>query len=133
MAFTITNVVTHGIPYIALIWIYGRKQTLRGSDQTLMGKVKLRHVFSVRCLPVFIGTLLILAYLEEGLWDGLVWREHLSLFSGFAALPRMEDPATLSWLVPLLTLPQVTHYALDAFIWRMRGPKSKWQGVVFQN
>ncbi len=133
MAFTVTNVVSHGIPYMTLIWIYGRKQAQRVPDQDVIGKVKLTHVFSLRFLPFFIGILLILAYLEEGLWDAFVWREHSSLFSGFATLPKVDDPATLSWLIPLLVLPQVTHYVLDAFIWRMRGPKSGWQRVVFQH
>lgn len=133
MAFTVTNVVSHGIPYMALIWVYGRRQALRLPGQGVLGRLKLRHVFSPRFLPLFVGSLLILAYLEEGLWDGLVWREHLSLFSGFAALPKIDDPATLSWLVPLLVLPQATHYVLDAFIWRLRGPTSGWRRIVFQH
>ncbi len=73
------------------------------------------------------------AYLEEGLWDGLVWREHGAVFGWFQALPDVSRAAWLAWLVPLLALPQSTHYVLDGFIWRRgtsgrvapgaRGPK----------
>jgi hypothetical protein len=103
LAFTLTNVVSHGVPYIALVWISRR-----------------RSLFSWRFLPLYLGSLLLFAFLEEGLWDGLVWRERLSFFKAFGALPRIDDPATLAWLVPLLALPQITHYVLDGFIWRVR-------------
>ncbi|MCC6273443.1 MAG: hypothetical protein IT572_08250 [Deltaproteobacteria bacterium] len=32
----------------------------------------------------------------------------------------------LAILVPLLALPQATHYVLDGFIWRMRGGDLEW-------
>jgi hypothetical protein len=32
----------------------------------------------------------------------------------------VAEPALLMWLVPLLALPQSTHYVLDGFIWRRR-------------
>jgi hypothetical protein len=55
---------------------------------------------------------------EEGLWDGLVWREHGTVFGWFAHLPTVGSSALLRWVVPLLALPQATHYVLDGFIWR---------------
>ena len=68
-------------------------------------------------LPL-LGLIGLLAYLEEGVWDGLVWREHGRVFGWFQSLPTVADPAVLAWLVPLLALPQATHYVLDGFIWR---------------
>jgi hypothetical protein len=63
-----------------------------------------------------------LAWVEEGAWDFLVWREHAAAFFGLSALP---DPglgaAALALAVPFLALPQSTHYVLDAWIWRMDG------------
>lgn len=106
-AFTITNVVAHGIPYMALIWSWGRKKEARP--------------FTVSWgIPVFLLSLLFLAVLEESLWAGLVWREHLNFFSWSDSLPAIKDKDTLSLVVPLLTLPQATHYFLDGFIWKSR-------------
>ncbi|UOR06535.1 hypothetical protein MUN82_05425 [Hymenobacter aerilatus] len=69
-------------------------------------------------ITLFLGVIALLAYAEEGLWDGLVWREHGSVFGWFQQLPAVADPLTLTLLVPLLALPQMTHYVLDGFIWR---------------
>lgn len=133
MAFTVTNVVSHGVPYLGLIWLYGRRQSLKIPHQAVLGDLKLGSLFSIRFVPVFIGALLVLAFFEEGLWNGLVWRERLSVFPGFAALPKIEDHVVLACLIPLLALPQLTHYVLDGFIWRMKGPESKWQRFVFRS
>jgi hypothetical protein len=66
-------------------------------------------------LAIVVG----LAYAEEGLWDGFVWREHPELFNMFSGLPAL-DGRWLTFAVPTLILPQLTHYVLDAFIWRLR-------------
>ena len=56
-------------------------------------------------------TLLGLALMEEALWELAVWGEHFS--------DEFLLDATWLWLVvPLLALPQLTHYVLDGFIWR---------------
>ncbi|MFM2376544.1 MAG: hypothetical protein RLZZ165_1641 [Bacteroidota bacterium] len=119
LAFTATNVVSHGLPYIAMVWMYGRKKhvsaPLRPAPNPWM-----KFGFRLAFLPVFLGLLLALAYLEEGLWDGLVWRDHEGLFPWADALPFLRDAATLSVVVPLLSLPQVTHYIVDGFIWKLR-------------
>jgi uncharacterized membrane protein YgdD (TMEM256/DUF423 family) len=107
VAFTMLNVVAHGIPYMALIWVTSRPQTgLWASLLRSYGVV------------LFLGLLVGLAYLEEGLWDGLVWREHTTVFGAFQHLPTIQPATWLAWLVPLLSLPQSTHYVLDGFIWR---------------
>ena len=64
-----------------------------------------------------IVPLLVAAWLEEWGWDRLVWHERAALFPGPALLP---GPEALALLVPLLALPQATHYVLDAWIWRVR-------------
>jgi hypothetical protein len=40
-------------------------------------------------------------------------------------------PHVLAWLVPLLAVPQATHYILDAFIWRMHTEGTAWREVLF--
>lgn len=111
MTFTAVNVVSHGIPYMALIWAYGRQ---KGG-----GVVWFRQA----AIPLFVGLLVVLAYVEEGLWDAMVWYDHPQFFSWASGLPLLHDVAALSLLVPLLSVPQVTHYVLDGFIWRLRQDK----------
>ncbi|RIV20604.1 hypothetical protein DYU11_21410 [Fibrisoma montanum] len=113
LAFTMLNVVSHGIPYMALIWISDRP----GVSSAKRTAVRFR-VLAGRTWVVFVGVLVILAYLEEGLWDGFIWREHTAVFGWFQALPAVTDHQVLALLVPLLALPQMTHYVLDGFIWR---------------
>jgi hypothetical protein len=107
LAFTLLNVVSHGVPYLALVW--SRRPTAAAGRGGWAG----RHG-----LALFLGAIVVFAFLEEGLWDGLVWREHGAVFGWFQSLPTVAEPALLMWLVPLLALPQSTHYVLDGFIWR---------------
>ncbi|OLE97463.1 MAG: hypothetical protein AUG75_08005 [Cyanobacteria bacterium 13_1_20CM_4_61_6] len=64
---------------------------------------------------MFLATLWLLAYAEELLWDRGVWHERAWLFGA------AWDWSSLKvFLVPLLALPQATHYVLDGFVWRRR-------------
>lgn len=114
MAFTTLNVISHGIPYMALIWFFEKKNYRKEKRRT--GQLQ-RVTFGKYGMLVFILTILLLAYLEEGLWDGFIWKEHTHVFSLFSDLPQIEGNL-LTLLIPLLALPQSTHYVLDGFIWR---------------
>lgn len=117
MAFTTLNVISHGIPYMALIWFFERKN----HQQVKPGKNMLVQVtFGKYGILVFMLILILLAYVEEGLWDGFVWKEHTNVFSIFSSLPKVMDLNVLALLIPLLALPQSTHYVLDGFIWRKK-------------
>ncbi|MBI5201677.1 MAG: hypothetical protein HY925_08845 [Elusimicrobia bacterium] len=113
VAFTVTNVLAHGLPYFALVWAHGRKRWANESG----------WVAAVHCpagIAGFLLVLLALAYCEEALWDAFIWHEHGRLFGGLMLAPDLPK-AIASLLVPLLTVPQATHYALDAWIWRLDG------------
>ena len=111
-AFTVTNVVAHGVPYMALVWLYGNRKWSRSGSWR-------RLVHRPAAVGLFVGSLLALAYLEEGLWDWMVWHEHAGIFGG---IPALDAPkALLILVVPLLTVPQATHYILDAWIWKFDG------------
>lgn len=123
MAFTTLNVVSHGIPYMALIWIT-EQQRLR--DKTINEQSLVKAIFKPYTgVIIFVLGLVMLAYLEEGLWDGLIWREHTSVFQVFKNLPLIQDSFALALLVPLLSLPQSTHYILDGFIWKRTGQEHR--------
>jgi len=119
LSFTITNVITHGIPYIALVWLFGFRESHKEEKLIAFANIDYKYFFSRQTIPLFFFLLLLLAYLEEGLWAGIVWRERLEFFNLFAWLPEIQNHDTLSLIVPLLTLPQLTHYILDGFIWKI--------------
>jgi hypothetical protein len=132
LIFTATNVISHGIPYMALVWISGRRASELQPDLPVVSRLSHQRFFSMAWVPLFILLLGGFAYLEEGLWDGLVWQEHTDIFALFALLPRVSDSETLTWLVPLLALPQATHYVLDGFIWRMKTGQSNWSAQLLE-
>jgi hypothetical protein len=134
LVFTATNVIAHGIPYMALIWLFGYNQTrLEGKHQNNFILPWLKSLFSWKAWPLFVFILFVIAYFEEGVWDGLIWRDHTGLFSPFRLLPVVSAEYTLVWLVPFLALPQITHYILDAFIWRLHTKETNWKQVLFHN
>jgi hypothetical protein len=105
-AFTVTNVIIHGVPYFALVYFYARsrRETAPRFYQTLSSN-----------WIVFLATLWALAYVEEIFWHRGVWHERNWLFGA--------DFDTENWkmyLVPLLAVPQLTHYVLDGFVWRRK-------------
>ena len=107
-AFTVMNVLLHGVPYFALLFRYARGRLAEGGYGGLAPLVR-------SGLPGFLGVLFVLALGEELLWDWLVWHERSSLFGESALVPPAD---LLALVVPLLALPQATHYLLDAFIWK---------------
>ncbi|BDC50135.1 hypothetical protein F183_A24510 [Bryobacterales bacterium F-183] len=113
LAFTATNVVAHGVPYMALVWMYQKKQQPAA------------RWFRPMWIPVFAGVAIAFAYFEEGIWDALVWRDHGMFYTWLAWVPKLTEPAILSIVVPLLALPQATHYVLDGFIWKVRDMRAE--------
>jgi len=111
--FTVTNVFIHGIPYLVLVYMYARNagreaESARGpSARMLRGKL--------RGVVVFLATLWVVAYVEELLWDRTIWHDREWLFGGAIDV---GDLALV--IVPLLAMPQLAHYVLDAFLWRRR-------------
>jgi hypothetical protein len=103
--FTVTNVLIHGIPYFALVYFTrdaGSASSARGS--------------TLARVATFLGALWFIAYVEEMLWDRAVWQDHPWLFGA----PWSVSEGVKRLLVPLLALPQLTHYILDGFVWRRR-------------
>ncbi|WP_449401592.1 hypothetical protein [Chryseobacterium wanjuense] len=105
LVFTFLNVISHGIPYVALIYIREIKQ----KETTKHNKFSIFQ--STLGIFLFIAVIFGFAFFEEFLWEILVWNEHFSL----------NLNVSINWfqfLVPLLVVPQLTHYLLDGFIWR---------------
>jgi hypothetical protein len=121
-AFTAANVLVHGIPYMAFSNRYGR---VRWASRAATGEVAeasalgraLAWTFAPGRFAAFVAALAALALAEEWLWDGAVWRDHAALF----AFPDVDLSAWHALIVPLLALPQATHYVLDRYLWRLDG------------
>jgi len=107
LAFTVMNVTLHGVPYLVFLFRYARGRAAETDE--------VRVSWQGMGVGAFLGLLLALAFAEEFLWDTFVWRERPELF-GDAGLEL--GAVALSIVVPLLSLPQVTHYVLDAMVWR---------------
>lgn len=107
-AFTVTNVITHGIPYMVLVFWYQQKQLAE-----YQGRAPGKRIPS---LATFLGVIWILAFVEEMLWDCGVWHERSWLFG---ASWQLDGGHAL--FVSMLAVPQITHYVLDGFIWRRKG------------
>jgi len=119
MTFTLLNVVSHGIPYMALIWIDGRKRINQQQEKTF-----LQIIFSKYGWTLFLAIIFILAYFEEALWNVFVWKEGQTIFTYFK--PINIDKSVLNIIVPLLALPQIAHYLIDGFIWKIKEDNFKW-------
>lgn len=107
LIFTMLNVVSHGIPYMALIYL----NEIDTKPESELGR--LRYLKAYKGLLIFVAFLILIAFTEEYLWEILVWNEQFTRayfdVSGWQFL-----------LVPLLTVPQFTHYILDGFIWKSK-------------
>ena len=77
----------------------------------------LAWAFAPGRFAAFVAALAALAFAEEWLWDGAVWRDHPALF----AFPDVDVSAWHALIVPQLALPQATHYDLDRYLWRLDG------------
>lgn len=113
-AFTVTNVVAHGVPYMVMSY--------RVTRSVPFGSALLN-----RSGLAYLCALVSLALAEEWLWDASVWHEHAALFPALAA---MSAGALESILVPLLALPQIVHYVLDAYLWRLDGSNPGLQAAL---
>lgn len=101
LTFSLTNILAHGIPYMALVKAKERPQ--------------LRPVF--KRLSVFVLIVIGLAYVEELLWNEMIWQNSSHVFfpNWNLRLPLKELGMIF---VALLAVPQITHYCLDGFIWK---------------
>lgn len=126
MAYTLLNVVSHGIPYMALVWLHGKKTHSKPAS----GNAFLKAVFSTYGVVVFVGLIFLFAFVEEGLWNVAVWKEHGSVFGDRQWTRGAVTDQLLTLIIPLLAVPQLTHYVLDGFIWKIKNEEFKWSSEV---
>ncbi len=114
LIFTSINVVSHGVPYMALVYLKAKK---RSKQRNVFSNV-LQSIFQVRIsIFIFCALLFVLAFFEELLWDALVWRDHYAFFGWLSGTVSLDQESWM-FIVPILSVPQLTHYVLDGFIWK---------------
>jgi hypothetical protein len=117
IAFTLTNTLTHGIPYLVAVYWYGwvrrESRSLEPPVTSSGARAGACGWFHLTTAVRFLAICWLLAFVEELLWHRHTLHRRAWLFGqGADAGPwRM-------WLVPLLALPQWCHYILDGFLWR---------------
>lgn len=109
LVFTVTNVVAHGVPYLALILFYQQRKF----------QLKSRRIRKLKYVLMVLAGVFLLALGEEYFWDLFVNKENGAFFAAF--LPYFDTVPALHWQVlatAILSVPQITHYIVDGFIWK---------------
>ena len=79
---------------------------------------------------VIVFGAIFLGFTEEYLWDFLINQEKAQLFLPLFEYPNLS-PITQAFFLALLTLPQVVHYVLDGFIWKINS-KNPQLNILFK-
>ena len=112
LIFTVFNVISHGVPYMALIFF-------KEVEPSNVAHKKLQKYLNKQTFITFVLLLLLIAFIEEYIWEVTVWEEHFSLNPSFY----FPEAWHFIW-IPLLALPQLTHYIWDGFIWKTKKTRS---------
>lgn len=126
--FSLTNVVAHGVPYIALIVFYvERKKKVKNQ-----GQISFKFLQVLARVSLMILIILFLAFGEEFFWDMWLNREKQVLFNSFLAYPMavFQSDFAKAFAFALLSIPQVSHYIIDGYIWK-NTPQNPYLKQVF--
>ena len=104
------------MPYIALVFFYvQRKSGIKGDSSGPQSR------FQIAANVAFmLSVILFLAFGEEYLWDLFLYQERGALFESLFSYPIhvLRSPGAQALALAVLSVPQVTHYVLDGFIWK---------------
>lgn len=109
----------HGLPFLMLVWHRMRARWREVDARPSRPLPLVARLARGRRWVLFYALLFAVAAVEELLWDGVVWRTYLPSATGLS-LPELSAVALSLW-VALLSLPQVVHYVLDGFLWKLDG------------
>lgn len=120
VAFSLTNVVAHGIPYLTLIFVYVERKKMIKKTNLDISLMKI--TFNILAMLLIV---LLLALTEEYFWDLWLNRQKTDFFGQFLGypMPLLQNPIFQAAALALLSIPQVSHYIIDGYIWK-GGPKN---------
>lgn len=105
----------HGVPFFAIIWLYSKNKYL---DQYKVYP-NISKIFQSKSIIIFVGVVFLPALIEEFFWDQLIWHIYLPESSWITVNYQLK-----ALFIALLSLPQIIHYWLDMFIWKMDEKKN---------
>ncbi|MEQ6118855.1 hypothetical protein [Reichenbachiella sp. MALMAid0571] len=113
LVFTLTNVVAHGLPYMALVFFYVEKKR----EMKFSKAPYFENFYRVGFMVIAV---LVLAFGEEYFWDMWLYQDNTAFFQTLLKYPMkmVQDPMVQALVLALLSVPQATHYVLDGFIWK---------------
>jgi len=106
----------HGIPFMGLLWFRCNR---RWEGVEAPSSPALAWLSQRRNVLLWFGLLVALALGEELLWDRFVWGVYLPSHAGLERVT-LSPEATSVWVAVLAT-PQIVHYYLDAWLWKLDG------------
>ncbi|MEK7390053.1 MAG: hypothetical protein AAB036_10180 [Elusimicrobiota bacterium] len=116
--------IAHGLPYLALIWIFSARKWSRQEGRP-------RRMFAPDApgVALYLGFLCALAYGLEFLREIPL---HIHGEAFFGITDRISiPPGAAAFLVTLTSVPPATHYFLDAFIWRLDASNPDLKRLIF--
>ncbi len=134
LAFTLTNVVAHGVPYYGLIGLYCmRRYEAGGYPRLRLPGAGAGAAWRWAAVALFTAPILALALMEEYLWNFLLYRDYSGFFEALWQYPAqaLADPLWRAAAIAFLALPQTVHYVLDGFIWKMNGSNPDLKARLF--
>jgi hypothetical protein len=117
LTFTLFNVVCHGVPYMALVWMDQNKEQTKGKTITF-SKIQ-QLIANKKYILLFLLIPFLLGYVEEFFWNSFIWQESKTIFAFVHTKKYTLSSEIKQVLVPILILPQLTHYIIDGFIWKI--------------
>ncbi len=126
--FSLTNVVAHGIPYLALIFFYTERKKAQAAGKFTISSALINVIFML--MVVFI-----LALGEEYLWDMFMYRDNENFFQQILTYPfrALETPFAQALALAFLSTPQVAHYIIDGYIWKANSKNPYIKSLLLEN
>jgi len=115
IALTFLNLF-HALPAFIIVFCYCKNRwnknfPLTGSDSFV------KWLCVPERWPVYAAVFMLVGIVEEFLWESMVWHDYTADIFTWDPRERFGDFG-YSIVTCILTLPQSSHYALDAFIWK---------------
>lgn len=107
----------HGLPFLGLVWFRCNQRwqdRAEGAPSPLLAWLSQR-----RAILGFYGLVFSLAFAEQMLWDGAVFGTYLPMVLDLEPLDVTTTFGSL--VVAVLALPQIIHYYLDRWLWKLDG------------
>jgi hypothetical protein len=115
LIFAFWNVLLHGLNYFWIVYLSSKNKLKHWNYET---SKFIKRIMSYSIIS-FVFLLLVIATIEEYLWDQLFRNERWDFWwTTFYNIPDHLNIIVYAFIIWLLALPQLTHYFLDAYIWK---------------